>query len=162
MTTDKQIQANRLNGLKGGVKTAEGKAISRMNAVKHGLLTQDVLLPGEDSEQLMALRRLVFASLQPGDPMENILVERIISILWRLKRTQRSEKKYSRPPAQDQTDLTVFIAGGDYRFTSWQNYSRYETTLENRFYKALRELEHRQNTRLSKPAPQPLSLTLEQ
>ena len=48
MTSAKQLKSNRENALKGGVKTEAGKAVVRLNAVSHGLLTQDVLLPGED------------------------------------------------------------------------------------------------------------------
>jgi hypothetical protein len=43
LAAEKQIQANRLNGLKGGVKTMEGKAVSRMNALSHGFFCNDVL-----------------------------------------------------------------------------------------------------------------------
>lgn len=41
MTTDKQIIANRLNGLKGGVKTDAGKAAVRLIAVSHGIFCHD-------------------------------------------------------------------------------------------------------------------------
>jgi len=43
MTTEKQIQANRLNALKGGVKTEEGKAAVRLNAPSHGFFCNEVL-----------------------------------------------------------------------------------------------------------------------
>jgi hypothetical protein len=48
MASKKQIQANRRNALiSSEPKTPEGKATARLNALKHGLLSQDVLLPGE-------------------------------------------------------------------------------------------------------------------
>lgn len=56
MTTEKQIEANRLNALKGGVKTGQGKAAVRLNAVSHGLLSKEVLLPGEDGCRLATLQ----------------------------------------------------------------------------------------------------------
>ena len=34
-TSQKQIEANRENAKLGGVKTEEGKAVSRYNAIKH-------------------------------------------------------------------------------------------------------------------------------
>lgn len=56
MTSDKQAQANRRNALKStGPKTPEGKAAVRHNATKHGLLSRETLLPGEDEEALQAL-----------------------------------------------------------------------------------------------------------
>ena len=49
MTSDKQVQANRCNARKSkGPKTLEGKAAIRLNVNKHGLPSQEVLLPGED------------------------------------------------------------------------------------------------------------------
>ena len=35
--SDKQLEANRKNAKLGGVKTEEGKAVSRLNALKHGV-----------------------------------------------------------------------------------------------------------------------------
>ncbi len=39
-STEKHKEASRSNGALGGVKTQEGKIISRMNAMKHGVLSQ--------------------------------------------------------------------------------------------------------------------------
>ncbi len=47
MTSEKQIEANKENGKLGGVKTDEGKAVSKYNAIKHGLLSKEVLLEDE-------------------------------------------------------------------------------------------------------------------
>jgi hypothetical protein len=53
MTSDKKAQTNRQNALKStGPKTPEGKASVRHNALKHGLLAQEVLLPEEDEVAL--------------------------------------------------------------------------------------------------------------
>jgi hypothetical protein len=47
MTSEKKAQANRQNALKSTIpKTPEGKDAVRLNAMKHGLLCQEVLLPG--------------------------------------------------------------------------------------------------------------------
>jgi hypothetical protein len=49
MTSEKQEKANRQNALKSiGLKTSEGKAAARHNALKHGLRAEEVLIPGED------------------------------------------------------------------------------------------------------------------
>jgi hypothetical protein len=56
MTSDKQVRANQRNALKStGPKTPEGKDAVRHNALKHGLLSQEVLLPGEDEAGLKDL-----------------------------------------------------------------------------------------------------------
>ncbi len=58
MTSQKQIEANRRNAQKSsGPKTAQGRSISRMNALKHGLLAEQVIVPGEDFEEFATLRQ---------------------------------------------------------------------------------------------------------
>jgi hypothetical protein len=92
MTSDKKAQANRRNALKStGPKTLEGKATVRLNALKHGLLSQEILLPGEDEEALRELGQSLRAELQPVGELENLLVDRIISAYWRLRRLGRVE-----------------------------------------------------------------------
>src|SRR5215212_4174795 len=92
MTSDKQAKANRRNALKStGPKTPEGKTVVRHNALRHGLLSRDVLLPGEDEDALRELGEHVWDELQPVGALESLLVNRIISSTWRLQRLGRVE-----------------------------------------------------------------------
>ena len=92
MTSEKQTQANRRNAQKSiGPTTSEGKAAVRHNALKHGLLAQDVLLIGEDKDELRALGERMVAELQPEGELEEQLVEQIVVALWRLRRLHRVE-----------------------------------------------------------------------
>ena len=92
MTNPKKIQANRQNARKSsGPKTPEGKAVARMNATKHGLLSQQVLLPGEDEAALEDLGERLRAELQPVGELEDLLVDRIVAAYWRLRRLGRIE-----------------------------------------------------------------------
>ena len=86
MVSKKQLVANKQNAKKGGVKTAEGKAVARLNALKHGLLSEEILLTGENEEALTGLEERLVAELQPKGELEGILVDRIVSSVWRLKR----------------------------------------------------------------------------
>jgi hypothetical protein len=86
MVTEKQLAANRENAKKGGVKTHEGKAAVRLNALKHGLLCKDLLLQDEDGDALAQLRERLIAELCPQGELEHMLVDRIVSCYWRLAR----------------------------------------------------------------------------
>lgn len=51
MTSDNKAEANRRNALKStGPSTPEGKAAVHLNALRHGLRSEQILLPGEDKE----------------------------------------------------------------------------------------------------------------
>ena len=92
MTSEKKIEANRQNALRStGPRTPEGKAAVRLNALKHGLLSQQVLLPGEDADALRELGEALRAELQPVGVLENLLVNRIIALFWKLQRMDRVE-----------------------------------------------------------------------
>ncbi len=57
MANQKQIEANRRNARRStGPRTAAGKAISKNNAVKHGVLSSNAVSAYEDREQYDALQ----------------------------------------------------------------------------------------------------------
>ena len=92
MTSEKQANANRRNARNStGPKTPEGKAVARHNATKHGLLSREVLLPGEDEEALKQLDEDLRAELQPVGALENLLVDRMVATHWKLRRLGRVE-----------------------------------------------------------------------
>ena len=92
MASDKQIRANRQNALKStGPKTPGGKDAARRNALTHGLLSAEMLLPGEDEAALVGLRGRLTEELRPVGELEGLLVERAIAAVWRLRRLGRVE-----------------------------------------------------------------------
>ena len=92
MTSERQIAANRANALHStGPKTPEGKAAVRHNALRHGLLARDVVLPEEDLDAFEDLLNQVRAELSPVGRIEELLVDRIVNIMWRLGRSARVE-----------------------------------------------------------------------
>jgi len=87
MASDKQITANRANALKStGPRSLSGRARSSQNAIKHGLTAQHVVLPGENPEEFEGMRHAMFGSLNPQGALENQLVERAASLIWRMRR----------------------------------------------------------------------------
>ena len=92
----KQLDANRRNALKStGPTTAQGKARSRRNALKHGLLAEEVLITDGDGAETRAdfdsLLADLHEELQPHGVIEEMLVERVATCYWRLRRAQRYE-----------------------------------------------------------------------
>ena len=96
MATRSQIIANRRNGRKGGVKTAKGKAITRLNALKHGILSnQAVLQRGglkENEEEYLAFKEMAITHFQPVGFIESVLVDMLILFLWKWRRAIRAER----------------------------------------------------------------------
>ncbi len=91
-TSQKQIEANRENAKLGGVKTEEGKAVSRYNAIKHGILSKNVLFKDEDENELIELGKRLRSEMKPDTELELLLVDRIIANFWRLKRAMGLEE----------------------------------------------------------------------
>jgi hypothetical protein len=92
MISAKQIQANRRNALKStGPRTPAGKAMSRLNALRHGLTAEVPALPGEDPAALAELREEILAELKPVGVMEVLIVERIWITIWKLRRLNAVE-----------------------------------------------------------------------
>ena len=88
MASENQKQANKRNALKStGPKTIDGKATASLNAMKHGLRSQEVtLLPNEDEEAFYKLRESLLGDFKPEGELENLLVEQVIAASWRLRR----------------------------------------------------------------------------
>jgi hypothetical protein len=90
MTSAAQEQANRSNAQKStGPRTPEGKAVVAQNAVRHGLLAQEVVVKGEDPGEFELYREQMLAELAPVGQMESMLAHRIVGLSWRLRRAER-------------------------------------------------------------------------
>ncbi|MCU0783182.1 MAG: hypothetical protein MUF81_03870 [Verrucomicrobia bacterium] len=92
----KQLAANRRNAQKStGPKTPAGKTVSRMNAMKHGLLARQVVVRGlklrESSHEFKTLCRDYYEHLMPVGPLEEMLVGQIVTTQWRLRRARTAE-----------------------------------------------------------------------
>jgi hypothetical protein len=92
VSSQEQIDANRRNGsLSNGPTTLEGKVTSSTNAIKHGLLSGEALLPGEDKGKFDQFANQLRTELWPHGELELALVDRIIGLLWRLHRIGKLE-----------------------------------------------------------------------
>jgi hypothetical protein len=159
MISAKQHAANRQNGQKStGPRTPEGKALMARNAVTHGLLAQQALLPHEDGAALATLTESMTRQLQPVGALEALLVDVVIASAWRLRRLLAVEDylfQYRYPSDRERRHPgECFVADSRDDFTKL---TRYEAGIERTMYRALHELERLQEARRPEPgAPEPL------
>lgn len=92
MATELQKRANRANSLKSTGPTSDaGKIAVRLNATRHGLLSKAPIMAGESEEEYGALRSQLESELAPVGIMEGQLCERLVGMLWRLRRLSHIE-----------------------------------------------------------------------
>ena len=94
--SQKQIDANRRNARKStGPRTQAGKAASKLNSLKHGILSSEVVVRGltgcESTGDFDALRQRFWQELAPVGPVEEMLLDRIVTSFWRLRRAMKAE-----------------------------------------------------------------------
>jgi hypothetical protein len=87
MTSPLKSETARINGAKSaGPKTAQGRATSSMNAVKHGLTAKTLILPNENKDHFRELFSGYFDLFRPVNPKEIDMVSEIVAARWRLSR----------------------------------------------------------------------------
>ena len=90
--SEAQILANRRNSLKStGPKTAEGKATSRANALKHGLCSSVVL--AEDVELVHSRELDWYHALKPQNTAQAWLCDKVALCTVRIDRCERIERR---------------------------------------------------------------------
>jgi hypothetical protein len=74
-----------------GPKTEAGKKRSSLNAYRHGLTGQTIILPAEDLAAYQAFTRTFFDRYKPVDTIEKQLVQFLADTSWRLNRVAALE-----------------------------------------------------------------------
>lgn len=93
MTSDRQAEANRRNALRStGPRTPEGRARSRMNAQRHGVLSERVTTDTEGSELYQTMLNDLIAEHGPRSETEHLLVQRLANLFWRERRLIQAER----------------------------------------------------------------------
>ena len=142
MTSQAAIAANRINATKStGPRTPGGKAAVSRNATRHGLLSRESLIKGESKAELVDFGKRLRTQLAPVGELEFLIVDRIVSTAWRLRRIVSVEKMFF-----DNAN-TPDDAFDKYRRDRMAILSRYEVTLERSLYRALHELRGLQSAR---------------
>jgi hypothetical protein len=92
MTKISKSESNALNAQKStGPKTAVGKATSSQNARSHGVLSAQLIIPGESRDEFDALFGQLQQEFKPQGLLEMTLTERIAIAIWRQRRLVSAE-----------------------------------------------------------------------
>ena len=164
MASQRQREANRRNGRKGGPKTETGKHRSRLNSLKHGLSSSTlVVLPEEDEREYNEVLRGFRASFNPCDDAENALVVRLAHGHWRSLRSRRVEtgilhvtaktvrgrarKMVENCPENLNPHEAIGVGFMTMPAEHWQTYLRYDTAISRDFFRTLEALTKLQRDR---------------
>jgi hypothetical protein len=90
VSTNQEIASNG-DGKSGGPKTQQGKERSKHNALKHGIFSQVVVLQGEPRVEFDSLLSGLQNSLEPKGALEELLVDKLVAIVWRHRRLTIAE-----------------------------------------------------------------------
>src|SRR5437762_3031187 len=129
MITDKQLEANQENAKLGGVKTDAGKAVSKFNAVRHGVLIKAVT--DEEVEEANQIYNQLVNDYQPKTLAEELLIETMAIAYTRRQRAVKAEREYLMAELNPTVTETHWITKpatndpGGYEFL----YGKQETTI---------------------------------
>ncbi len=74
-----------------GPRSAEGKARSSLNALKSGIYSKSLVIPGEDRAALDTLKDEYYQRFQPALPEQRDLVDVLVRATWTLRRLAVAE-----------------------------------------------------------------------
>lgn len=110
--TDAVMAANRANAKAGGPKTEQGKSRSSLNAVRHSILSDRVVLETDAKKaEYEAHRRRWQEHFQPQGPVEELLVDEITIASWKLGITEMLESKELARREQEFEPILGFFEG---------------------------------------------------
>ncbi|MGH9719419.1 MAG: hypothetical protein ACRD8O_04355 [Bryobacteraceae bacterium] len=131
-----------------------------MNALKHGLTAETLVVDGEDSDELPGFISMVVDYFQPQNDFETELVLELASLRWRLRRVAAIETGLfdNQQVFLDSTDPSYAESSDQLRLgqlylgtqKSLDLLTRYETRLQRRYNQALANL---LKLRAAKPQP---------
>lgn len=141
MASEKQMVANRANAKRStGPKSTQGKALSRMNAYRHGLTAETIVIGDEDPRAFDRLRAELEEEYYPRPGIESELVERLAVLMWRLRRIPVFEAALIELQRRDRLSSPEPVIAFSNRQNTLGTLFRYEATLMNNFNRTLQQL----------------------
>jgi hypothetical protein len=146
MSSERRIRASRANGARSrGPVTAEGKKRSSYNAIRHGLLADCIVLPGESVDDFHALVGQFVGRFQPLDDFEFNMIEEMAAHYWRMRRAWAVETATLRDtiyaqPSDGPADRIAAAMGKLAEEPLLHLLHRYENRLHRMYHRAMRNL----------------------
>lgn len=152
----------------GGVKTMAGKQISCLNSTRHGILAS--LKSLYDDDDFDHLKQVYLEEYKPVGNTEHLLVEIIISCYIKLKRIAKAESEHIRSYFEPTDDglFHINVTWNDKGYKPllprkaveelYSVHSRYETTILNKLFRTLHELERLQRQRKGEAVSAPIAI----
>ncbi len=92
MGLPRRTKTNRANAQKStGPKTDYGKSIAAQNSLKHGILSQRIIVGSESQDLFNAFSQDILEDFAPRSQVEREIVERIIYSMWKQRRLRNAE-----------------------------------------------------------------------
>ena len=138
-----------------GPRSAEGKARSSMNALKSGIYSKSLTIPGEDPAKLTTLTEEYFQRYCPALPEQRDLVDILVRSTWTLRRLATAEAQVWTYQMDARCALNAEAPMGhafNFGDRSLSRLQRMVNSTQRNFRDALREL---QRLQAPEPAPQP-------
>jgi hypothetical protein len=151
--SDKKLAANRANAQRStGPRTIEGKARSALNATTHAGFAAATLLPHEDPEPFLRFRKAWVKTYSPQTLPELYLIDRAISLAWRLRRLQAADTDLhcvhpERTPSQNLARAYCVDADSSSN-NQFDRLMRAEDRLQGMLHRTLKQFHHLQETQL--------------
>ncbi len=123
-----------------GPRTREGKHSSSQNALRHGLTSAKVVIPGEKASDFEDLRSSLVEAHRPAPGIEMMLVDQISQCFWRLNRARRFEQEAVQHEYAFEPDSIAAAR--------LEKILRYTAAIERELHRCTRELTAAQAARL--------------
>lgn len=121
-----------------GPRSPDGKHNSSQNSLKHGCCSKQLIVAGENPEEFKQLLRGWFEEYEPANEAAESLVREVAEREWYLLRTERWYNHCVQSIAAEEPDPMLWTEA---HHKSIERFTRYRTTAERAFSRALNDLE---------------------
>lgn len=148
MTASNRIEINRANAQHStGPITEAGKQRSSLNALRHGLTGETVVMPSEDLATYERHLKSFTDEYQPKGASESNLVQALADASWRLNRVVALESSLLASASRTREDADAIAAALETRFKALNNLSMHSQRLSRQFERTLVQLRELQKCR---------------